>query len=254
MESQQFSTSRGVGIYVNDFLSRYDADALRYYLTAAGPETHDTDFTWTEFVRRNNDELVATWGNLVNRTLTNAFRNFGAVPEPGELTDADRALLETVEGGFGAVGEQIDAAQFRAALADAMRLASQANQYLSEQAPWALLKTDRERAGTVLYVALRAIDSLKILFTPFMPFSSQDLHELLGHEGTIAGELEFRSVEDEVGTHEVLTGDYSGWIGEWKPSELVPGQTLHEPRPLFTKLDPKIVDEELARMEEALEA
>jgi methionyl-tRNA synthetase len=251
MESRQFSASRGVGIYVNDFLSRYDADALRYYLTAAGPETHDTEFTWSEFVRRNNDELVATWGNLVNRTLTNAHRNFGAVPEPGELREDDRDLLQAIEAGFAAVGEHIEAARFRAALGEAMRLASQSNQYLSEQAPWALLESDRERAGTVLYVALRAIDNLKILFTPFIPFSSQVLHELLGHEGTIAGELEFRTVEEDEDSHEVLTGDYEGWTGEWKPSELVPGQKLQEPRPLFKKLDPKIVDEELARMEKA---
>jgi methionyl-tRNA synthetase len=251
MESRQFSASRGVGIYVNDFLSRYDADALRYYLTAAGPETHDTEFTWSEFVRRNNDELVATWGNLVNRTLTNAHRNFGAVPEPGELREDDRDLLQAIEAGFAAVAEHIEAARFRAALGEAMRLASQSNQYLSEQAPWALLESDRERAGTVLYVALRAIDSLKILFTPFIPFSSQVLHELLGHEGTIAGELEFRTVEEDEDSHEVLTGDYEGWTGEWKPSELVPGQKLQEPRPLFKKLDPKIVDEELARMEKA---
>jgi methionyl-tRNA synthetase len=249
MESRQFSASRGVGIYVQDFLSRYDADALRYYLTAAGPETHDTEFTWAEFVRRNNDELVATWGNLVNRTLTNAHRNFGAVPEPGELTAADRALLEAVEGGFGAVGEHIEAARFRAALAEAMRLAGQANQYLSEQAPWALLESDRGRAGTVLYTTLSAIDGLRILFTPFIPFSSQRLHELLGHEGQIAGELEFRTVEEDGNSHEVLTGDYASWVGEWKLGELAAGQELQEPRPLFTKLDPKIVDEELARME-----
>jgi methionyl-tRNA synthetase len=254
MESRQFSVSRGVGIYVNDFLSRYDADALRYYLTAAGPETHDTDFTWSEFVRRNNDELVATWGNLVNRTLTSAYRNFGGVPEPGELTNADRALLESVEGGFAVVGEQIEAARFRAALADAMRLASQANQYLSEQAPWALLESDRERAATVLYVALRAIDSLKTQMTPFMPFSSQALHELLGHEGTIAGRPEFRTIEEEDGSHEVLTGDYEAWVGKWMPTVLPPGQKLPEPRPLFKKLDPKVVDEELARLEAAVEA
>jgi methionyl-tRNA synthetase len=251
MESRQFSTSRGVGIYITDFLSRYDADALRYYLTAAGPETHDTEFTWAEFVRRNNDELVATWGNLVNRTLTNAHRNFGAVPEPGELTAADQALLDAIAAGFAAVGEQIEVARFRAALAEAMRLASQANQYLSEQAPWALLESDRERAGTVLYVALRAIDSLKTIFTPFIPFSAQALHELLGHDGVIAGELEFRTVEEDDGSHEVLTGDYEAWIGEWKPSELAPGQKLQEPRPLFKKLDTEIVDAELERMEKA---
>jgi methionyl-tRNA synthetase len=252
MESRQFSASRGVGIYVSDFLSRYDPDPLRFYLTAAGPETQDTEFTWSEFVRRNNDELVATWGNLVNRTLVNAQRNFGAVPQPGELTQADRELLRAVEAAFPEAGREIEAARFKAALSVVMSLARGVNEYLTRQAPWALVESDRERAGTILYVALRAIDSLKILFTPFMPFSSQVLHELLGHGGTIAGELEFRTVEEEEGrSHEVLTGDYADWIREWKPSELQPGQNLREPRPLFEKLDPRIVDEELARMEKA---
>jgi methionyl-tRNA synthetase len=249
MESRQFSASRGVGIYVNDFLSRYDADPLRFHLTAAGPETQDTDFTWSEFVRRNNDELVATWGNLVNRTLINAQRNFGAVPEPGELTDDDRALLETLEGTFREVGREIEAARFKAALSRVMALARAVNEYLTRQAPWAMLESDRERAGTVLYVALRVVDSLKILFTPFMPFSSQTLHELLGNEGTIAGELEYRTLQEDGRSHEILTGDYTNWVGEWKPSALPPGQKLQEPRPLFEKLDPGVVEEELRRMD-----
>jgi len=254
MERQQFSASRGVGIFVKDFLARYDADALRYYLTAAGPETHDTDFTWTEFVRRNNDELVATWGNLVNRTLASANRNFGSVPEPAELTQADTDLLETVERGFESVGNEIEAARFRAGLAEAMRLAAQVNEYTSSQAPWALVKTDRDRAATVLYVALRCVDSLKILFTPFLPFSSQRLHELLGYDGYIAGPLEEREHEDEGGgAHLVLTGDYDEWIGRWQPSELPPGQKLREPQLLFEKLDAeKVVADELVRMEQAV--
>jgi methionyl-tRNA synthetase len=251
MEGKQFSVSRGVAIDVRDFLSRYDPDPLRYFLTAAGPETQDTDFTWSEFVRRNNDELVANWGNLVNRTLTSAHKNFGAVPEPGELQPADRTLLETVEAGFEIVGELIEAARFKAALGEAMRIASLVNQYSSDQAPWALLKTDRERAGTVLYVALRSIDNLKTMLTPFLPFSSQQLHELLGYGGRIAGPLEFRSVEEERDSHEVLTGDYGSWEGDWSPSELPPGQTLSAPQPLFEKLDAeKVVADELARMEQ----
>ena len=91
MEGKKFSSSRGVEILVRDFLSRYDPDALRYFVSIAGPETQDTDFTWSEFVRRNNDELVATWGNLVNRTLQSAYKNFGTVPRPGALTAADRS-------------------------------------------------------------------------------------------------------------------------------------------------------------------
>jgi len=238
MGGEKSSASRGVGILVSDFLAEYDPDALRYYLVAAGPETQDTDFTWTEFFRRNNDELVANWGNLVNRGLTVAHRHFGAVPEPGSLTESDARLLRAVEGGFEAVGREIERGRFRAALGSAMALAQQVNQYATEQAPWALVKDDLERAGTVLYVLLRAIDNLKLLFTPFLPFSSQAVHELLGYEGVIAGELEFRDVQEADGsTHEVLTGDYEGWIGRWEPSELPAGQPLPEPKPLFKKLD-----------------
>ncbi len=251
MEGKQFSVSRGVSIEVGDFLSRYDPDPLRYFLTAAGPETQDTDFTWAEFVRRNNDELVANWGNLVNRTLTSVNRGFGAVPEPGELDDADRRLLAEIESGFDVVGDAIEAARFKAALAEAMRLASLVNQYTSEQAPWSLIETDRERAATVLFVSLRAIDSLKTMLTPFLPFSSQVLHELLGYEGTIAGPLELRGVGEEGDEHEVLTGEYEGWEGSWAPSALEPGRKLPKPKPLFKKLDPdKVVPEELARMEQ----
>jgi methionyl-tRNA synthetase len=249
MEGKKFSSSRGIVIYVNDFLSRYDADALRYFLTIAGPESQDTDFTWAEFVRRNNDELVATWGNLVNRTLTSVYRNFGRAPEPGALDEGDQGQIAAVEAGFETVGGLLDAARFRAALAEAMRIAAQVNQYLSEREPWKLIKTDRERAGTVLYVALRCVDSLKVLFTPFLPFSSQRLHELLGYEGQIAGPLEFRTFAEEDGSsHRVLTGDYERWAGRWAPSRLPPGQPLREPKPLFKKLDEKIVQEELARM------
>ena len=244
---KQFSTSRGHAINLRDFLDRFDADALRYYLVAASPETQDTDFTWAEFVRRNNDELLANWGNLVNRTLTNAHRNFGAVPDPGELTDQDEALLAVIEAGFDEVGSLIERGRIRAALGEAMRLSSEVNQYVSDTAPWALVKTDRDRAGTVLYVALRAVDCLKIIFTPFLPHTSQTVHELLGYEGWIAGPIEFRDVTEENGqTHAVLTGDYASWAGAWQPSELPPGQALQEPRPLFVKLETTIGEDDLA--------
>ena len=256
MEGRQFSTSRNVVIYVGDFLDRYDADPLRYFLTAAGPETQDSDFTWAEFVRRNNDELVANWGNLVNRTLTSSYKNFGVVPTPGALTDDDRAVLAAVEAGFEAVGAQIEKARFKAALAEAMQLATRVNQYLSEQAPWAVIKEDRERAGTILYIALRCLDNLKTLFAPFLPFSSQALHELLGHEGYLAGPLLFEEIEEADGAHHtVLTGDYPSWCGRWRAGELPVGQALAEPRPLFRKLDPEVVvAEELARMERSASA
>src|SRR5256714_1784860 len=251
MEGRKFSTSRHVVVYVNDFLSRYEADALRFYLTLAGPETQDADFTWADFVRRNNDDLVATWGNLANRTLVYAFSRFGEVPRPGPLTDEDRTLIDSVEGGFASVGEHLDAARFRAALQEALHLAALVNQYLTTNEPWKTIASDRERAGSVLYVALRCVDDLKVMLTPFLPFSSQRLHEYLGHDGVIAGGPERRTVREADGSaHDVLTGDYESWTGTWGPPNLEPGQKLREPQALFRKLDPTIVDEELRRMEE----
>ena len=247
MEGKKFSSSRGIVIYVNDVLSRYDADSLRYFLTIAGPENQDTDFTWAEFVRRNNDELVATWGNLVNRTLTNVFKNFGNVPQPGELTVADSALIAHVEGGFASIGELLEGARFKAAISEAMRLAGLVNIYLSEQEPWKVIKVDRERAATIWYTTLRCVDSLKIFFTPFLPFSSQCLHEYLGYAGYIAGPLEFKEYTESNGSsHRVLTGDYTAWVGRWEIGELPVGQALCQPKPLFKKLDEKVVEEELA--------
>jgi methionyl-tRNA synthetase len=252
MEGKKFSSSRGVQILVRDFLSRYDPDALRYFLTIAGPETQDTDFTWAEFVRRNNDELVATWGNLVNRTLQSAYKNFASVPTPGALTPEDEALLREVEGGFDSVGALIEAARFRSALQEAMRLAALGNQYVAEQAPWVLLESDRERAATILYVALRVVDNLKMLLAPFLPFSAQRLHETLGYDDVIAGPLAFETVVEDGADHVVVTGDYSSWAGRWGPSSLPAGQAMREPTPLFAKLDAdKVVADELERMEAA---
>jgi methionyl-tRNA synthetase len=251
MEGRKFSSSRGIVIYVNDFLSRYDPDPLRYFLTIAGPENQDTDFTWAEFVRRNNDELVANWGNLVNRTLTNVYRNFGEVPQPGTLAQSDLALIEEVEHGFAHVGDMIGTARFKAALTEIMRLSAQVNSYLSEREPWKTIKTDKEQAATVLYVALRCVDNLKTMLTPFLPFSSQQVHEMLGYEGYLAGPLEFHDVTEEDGsTHRVLTGNYPSWEGRWQPASLPIGQQLQKPQPLFKKLDEEIVAQELARMEE----
>ncbi len=251
MEGRKFSSSRGIVIYVNDFLERYDPDPLRYFLTIAGPENQDTDFTWAEFVRRNNDELVATWGNLVNRALTNVYRHFKAVPQPSALTQTDLRRIEDVEHGFGTVGDLLDNARFKAALTEVMRLAMQVNSYLSDQEPWKVIKTDRERAGTILYVALRCIDNLKTMMTPFLPFTCQKLHEMLGYDGYIAGPLEFREYTESDGSvHRGLTGDYSSWCGHWQPGSLPVGQALREPQPLFKKLDEGVVTAELARMEQ----
>ena len=248
MEGQKFSSSRGIAIEVRDFLERYDPDSLRYYLTAAGPENQDTDFTWAEFIRRNNDELVATWGNLVNRTLTIAKKNFGEVPKAEELTAPDRELISAVESGFDSVGRLLESARFKAALAEVMALAARVNRYLTENEPWRLVTTDRERAAAVLYVALRCIDNLKVQLLPFLPFSCQQLHLMLGHQGVIAPMPEKVTVTADGDPHPVLTGVYATPEASWQPSRLAPGQQLGEPAPLFRKLDPELAEMELARM------
>jgi methionyl-tRNA synthetase len=241
MGGKKLSTSRGRVVYVNDVLERYDADALRYYLMIAGPENQDSDFTWAEFVRRNNDELVATWGNLVHRTLVNAHRNFGAVPEPGALTESDEALIKEVEDALDYVATQLGQARFQVALKYAMTMAAKVNVYLGTEQPWHTIKTDRARAGTVLYVALRCVDNLKLMLTPFLPFSSQKLHEMLGYEDVIAPQPEVRNVNEDGIAHRVITGDYP-IKDRWHVSRLQAGHPLPPPAALFKRLDDVVED------------
>jgi len=232
------------------FLSQYDPDALRFYLTATLPETRDTEFYWEDFVERNNNELVATWGNLANRMLSFAYKRFdGHVPEPGELDDADRALLEKVEGGFEKVGELYTACQFRAALNAALALAREANGYLDRKVPWFQIKEDPEAAATTVYVILRAVDNLKTILAPILPHTAQKLHEYLGYEGQLFGTQQVVEYEEETRSHQALTYDHSGAIGTWAPSALPAGQVLREPAPLFRKLDESVIEEEYARLE-----
>ena len=207
MEGRKFSSSRAVVIYVRDFLARYDVDALRYYVAIAGPENQDTDFTWSEFVRRNNDELVATWGNLVNRAVSFAARNIGSIPEAGQLTDLDQDLLARSRQAFGAVGEHLSASRFKFAINEAMRTVAEANKYFSEQAPWKLRESDPDRMRTVLHVALQLVDDAKTLLTPFLPRSSQQVHEMLGGSGTWSDMPRVEEVDEEGGpSYPVITG------------------------------------------------
>jgi len=248
MEGKKFSSSRQVVIYVQDFLERYDVDALRYYVAVAGPENQDTDFTWREFVRRNNDELVATWGNLVNRAVSFAAKNIGAIPEAGELTQADRELLDGSRASFGTVGEQLGRSHFKAAITEAMRTIAEANKYFSEQAPWKLRESDPDRMRTVLHVTLQAVDDAKTLLTPFLPRSSQAVHEMLHGAGEWSGMPRIETVDEDGGpSYPVITGDYDTSF-RWESRPVTPGAKLSPPKPLFTKLDQSVVDEEIARL------
>jgi len=250
MESQKLSTSRNWAIWAPDLLSRYDPDAVRYYLTAIAPENRDTDFTWVDFVRRNNDELVAAWGNLVNRMLGFAYRRFeGRVPEPGELDDLDRDILAKAEAGFESVGELLASVKLKAALDNAMSIARAANGYLDQKAPWFQIKEDPAAAATTVYVILRVIDNLKVLLAPFLPFTCQRLHHMLGYEGELFGTQYTQTFQESESSHTALCYDGSQAVGRWAPSELASGQVLVSPSPLFKKLDDEVVEQELARLQ-----
>jgi methionyl-tRNA synthetase len=218
---------------------------LRYYLTANAPEQRDTEFTWHDFIRRNNDELVATWGNLVNRSLSFTAKHFeGKVPQPGLMTQSDAKLLAQIDMAFEPAGNLIGACRFKQALGEVMALAREVNKYLDENAPWFQIKTDKARTGTIMYVTLRAIDSLKVLFAPFLPFTCQRLHLMLGYSGGLLGQQIVHEYQETTRKHAALTYDYSGVTVQWKPSQLPVGQALGQVAPLFVKLDPKTADQE----------
>ena len=245
IEGQQFSTSRNWAIWLPDILERYQPDALRYYVTMVMPESSDTDFAWDGFLQRVNNELVAAWGNLANRMLSFAYRHFdGAVPHYNALNADDRDMLASTEAGFEEVGELIERVHLRDALVAAMRIARSANAYLERRRPWHTIREDRPDAARCVYTILRVIDNLKILLAPFLPFSAQRLHELLGYEGQLFGVQNIETIHENEREHEVLTYDASAAIGRWEKSQLPPGQALQPPQPLFVKLDVDIVSQE----------
>jgi methionyl-tRNA synthetase len=259
LESQKISGSRNWAVWALDALERYDPDALRYYLTANMPEVKDSDWDWDEFVARNNNELVATWGNLANRVLSFCYKHWdGHVPEvdPAALRPSDLGLLAVIEAGFGSVGALYDAVKLRAALSETMKLATAVNQYLDTHAPWKQVKEDKAEAAKTVYTALRAIDSLKLLFAPVLPFTSERLHRFFGYETPLFGEQYIQEITDSLGTHKglryrppaALSGTEDEVEGQWKPSELKPGQKLNPPEPLFKKLDENVSMEERERL------
>ena len=224
IDGRQLSTSRNWAVWLPDYLERYDADPLRYYLSANMPDTSDADFSWREFVRRNNGELVGTYGNLVHRVLTMTYRNFdGRVPEPGERDPASEALLAKIQPAFDSVDQLLNRCRFKEAIREVMGLAQEANRYLDHKAPWKAIKEDKQDAATTLWCAINTVSALKTLMYPFMPFSSKKLHRLLGFE-----ELDEHS--------------------EWCIRMPRTGQKLEAPQALFKKLDESIAEEETARL------
>ena len=225
IEGKKLSTSRGRAIWLHDYLERYESDPLRYALAANMPENGDSDFSWREFLRRNNNELVATYGNLAHRVLTFAYRNFdGVVPAPGELDEHSRGLLHDAEVALDSTDKLLCRCEFKESVKEAMSLAQEANRYLDEQAPWKTIKTEPGSSARSVYTVLSVLAALKTIFYPFLPFSSERLHSCLGFDGSV----------EKLG---------------WKVQFLPPGQKLREPQPLFVKLDEDIVTEEGSRLD-----
>lgn len=256
MEGKKFSTSKSVVIYVRDMLSRYQADALRYFISAAGPENQDADFTWAEFVRRTNDELVAAWGNLVNRVASMIHKRVGAIPQPGQLQPEDKQLLDQVEAGFAEVGQLIETHRQKAALQQIMRLVALANQYVASTEPFKLKTPEtQERLHTILWVLAQVIADLNLIFSPFLPSSANAIDRVFGGSGQIAPMPRIEEVTDLDQTREdgsdfnypIITGDY-GDVPQWGRHEVKIGNTVSKPKPVFEKLDSEIIEEELARL------
>ena len=257
MSGSKFSSSKGVVIYVKDFLEEFGADPLRYFIAVAGPENNDTDFTWDEFVRRINNELANGWGNLVNRTVSMAHKNFGEIPTPGELSDADQAILDLASRTFDEAGDALSHSRFKQGITKIMHVVGEANAYIAEQEPWKLAKdeTQRERLATVLWTALQVVSDCNTMLTPFLPHTAQAVHETLGRDGVWAALPEVVEVTDDqpvepVGaglpekgrSYPVIMGNYRDQQAVWKRIDVVPGTALSKPRPLIAKLDPELAE------------
>ena len=245
IEGKQFSKSRNWAIWIPDILERYQADAVRFYIARSFPETSDTDFSWEGFHTRINNELVATWGNLVNRMLAFAYKRFdGVVPEYDELTTADQEVIAHSEAAFDEIGALVERVKIKEALNQILALTKEANGYLDRREPWKIIKTDRADAARSVYAILRVIDNLKTLYAPFLPFSSQQAHEYLGYDGQLFGDLRIETYAESSRSHKALVYDPRPAMGHWEKSNLRPGQKLREPAALFVKLDPIVVEQE----------
>jgi methionyl-tRNA synthetase len=249
IEGDKFSKSRNWAIWLPDILERYQPDAVRYYVAATFPETHDSDFAWDGFLSRVNNELLAAWGNLANRMLSFAYKRFdGRVPDVAydDLTTEDKAMIEKTEAGFETLGKLIEGVNLREALSTAMGLVRDSNAYLDKRAPWKSIKEDPADAAKSVYAVLRVIDNLKVLLSPFLPFTSQKVHEFLGYDGQLFGDASIVEYQESTRSHKGLVYDGSKAIGKWEKSALKPGQALREPAPLIVKLEPEIVERERA--------
>jgi methionyl-tRNA synthetase len=255
LEGKQFSTSRRHVIYVQDIVARYGPDPIRYFICAAGPESQDADFSWAEFVQRNNSELVAGWGNLVNRTAAMIAKNFGEIPPSYAVEPVDEALLATVTAGFDTVGRLLERHRQKAALAEVMRIVGEANAYVSATEPFKLKGDDqRERLSTVLHVLAQAVSDINTLISPFLPHAANRVHLVLGGEDEFMPMPRLETVADldePSRAYPVITGEYTA-TPRWESRPVVVGAPIAKPSGVFVKLDAEqVVAEERERLGDA---
>ena len=232
LENDKISTSRNWAVWLHEYLVGFPGkqDVLRYVLTANAPETKDNNFTWKDFQDRNNNELVAVYGNFVNRALQLTKKYFnGIVPECGELQDVDRAAIEEFKDVKQKVEALLDTFKFRDAQKEAMNLARIGNKYITDCEPWHVAKTDMERVKTILYISLQLVANLEIAFEPFLPFSSAKLREMLNIKDTDWAQL---------GSTELLK----------------PGHQLGTPALLFEKIEDEAINAQLQKLEDTKKA
>ncbi|KGN36490.1 methionine--tRNA ligase [Knoellia subterranea] len=256
MEGKQFSTSRGYVIHIRDVLERYGPDPIRYFICAAGPENQDSNFTWAEFVQRNNSELVAGWGNLVNRTGAMIAKNFGEIPQPGALEPVDEAVRAATLAAFDTVGDLLAKQRVKAAINEAMKAVGDVNKYVSDTEPFKLKGDDqRERLATVLHTLIQCVSDLNTILAPFLPHASNRVHAFIGGEGEFMPMPVVRDVQglddaDRDRTYPVITGEYTA-TPRWESRPVTVGAPIAKPTGVFAKLDESVVAEELDRLQQS---
>lgn len=213
LEGKQFSKSRGLAVWVPEIIKKFDVDAIRYYLSINMPEKKDTNWSWEDFVKKNNDELVGTYGNFIHRVLTFTYKNFGEIPKAKSLDDLDKKALNKIEKTSEKVANSIDNCNFKKGLKHAMKLAQFGNIYFNKKEPWNLIKKDKNKCKTVLNTCLRITKALSILMAPYLPFSSEKIWKILGEKEEL---------------HK------SSWQNT--SSNINVGYKLEKPKPLFKKL------------------
>ncbi len=256
MEGKQFSSSRGHVIYIRDVLERYGPDPIRYFICAAGPENQDSNFTWAEFVQRNNSELVAGWGNLVNRTGAMIAKSFGEIPQPGTLEPVDEAVRAATLKAFDTVGDLLAKQRIKAAVNEAMRAVGDVNKYVTDTEPFKLKGDDqRERLATVLHTLIQCVSDLNTILAPFLPHASNRVHAFIGGEGEFTPMPVIEDVNgldegDKDRSYPIITGDYSA-TPRWESRPVTVGAPIAKPTGVFVKLDESVVDEELERLQQS---